>query len=138
MANFTFVDPRDCTIKLVGVDGHEGFLPKVKELIGTNELGHCIPIQGPRGIICGNFHDDWGLSRQFYGILLKGYPHPIMGPSCFYAEDHTTPEQPLCDFNYRFIPGENLRWIMKDPATMTYIHRPKDHVPPEDPHAHMI
>ncbi len=138
MANFTFVDPRDCTITIVGAIDTKSLLTQAKELIGTNDLGHCMPIQGPKGIICGNFHDDWGLDRQFYGILLKGYPHPIMGPSCFYAEDHTIPGGAPCDFNYRFIPETNLLWMMKDPSTMTIIRRPKDHVPSEDPHAHMI
>lgn len=137
MAIFTFVDPRTCVIKSIGADNHTSFLEQVKKLVGTSDLGHCMPIHSPIGILCGNFHDDHGLERHFYGIILKGYAYPILGPSCFYAESGSSP-QGLVDFNYKFIPGENLQWMMKDPTTMTFIRRPADHIPSDDPHAHMI
>ena len=124
-----FVDPVNCAIKQVQYEGTSELLPKCKEFIGTTDLGHCVPIPASTdGIICGNFHDDWGLDRQFYGIIIKGYHHPIMGPSCFYAERYDTP----FDFPFNFIPGVNLLWMMKDPQTMTIIRRPEDHKPPED------
>ncbi len=138
-----FVDPTNCTIERVYYENTQGLLPKCKEFIGTTDLGHCTPI--PRlndGVICGNFHDEWGMNRHLYGIIIKGYNHPIMGPSCFYAEiitadEHGEPKQVSFDFPYRFIPGTTLLWMMKDPKTMTIIRRPEDHVLPKDPKAHM-
>ena len=130
-----FVNPIDCTIERVEYKNSTEMLDKCREFVGTTDLGHCTPIPTSHdGIICGNFHDDCGLDRHFYGILIKGYSFPILGPSCFYAEKlkldindqvNNIPH----NFPYRFIPGKTLLWMMKDPKTMTIIRRPEDHIP---------
>ena len=145
MTKATFVDPKNCTIKVIEYKDSADLLVKCHEFIGTTDLGHCIPIPPSRSpsVIYGTFVDEWGMDRQFYAFIIKGYPHPIMGPACFYAEivradEHGEPDQIPFDFPFEFKPHENLLWMMKDLATMFLVRRPDYHVPVEDPKTKMI
>lgn len=142
MTRAVFVNPKDCTIEEVEYSKTDNLLVKVITFIGTSDLEHLFPIPTTGGIMCGVFCDEWGMSRQEYAFIIKGYAQPIMGPACFYAEIITRnidgePDQVNYDFPYKLEPGVNLQWLMKNHEQEMLIRRPKDHTPPTNPKSKM-
>lgn len=129
MAKVIAVNPEERTIETWEVRGFTDFMEKMKEFIKV-DTGH-VMLGRKDDVMMGNFHDDWGRSRQQYGIAMRFYSEPIMGPSVFYAERQIMtkdgPDSEMCDFPFELEAEKNIKWLWVRPGSNMIELRPTHH-----------